>query len=223
MKRKKPDDMVTKTLRVRIKDKHAALLRGMATDTNRVWNQINEMTRDAYLEPIPGFGWVPCGEWLSAFDVNARLNGYTKTHDVAINMFTVQEVSAAHAKARNQFRRSKLRWRTSAGSRRNLGWVPVRMGGITYRHGQISYAGHRFSVWDSYGLSGRTLRAGSFSEDSRGRWYLNVTVDAPKTAQTGTAAVGIDLGLSSIVTCSDAEKLDNALARRSGYARSMPR
>jgi hypothetical protein len=210
MKRKKPENVVTRTLRVRIKDKHAGLLRSMAIETNRVWNHVNEMTRDAYLEPIPGFGWVPCGEWLSSYDVNAKLNGYTKTHDVTINMFTVQEISAIHAKARNQFKRSKLRWRASAGSRRNLGWVPFRIGALTYRQGQVSYAGHRFAIWDSYGLSGKTFRAGSFSEDSRGRWYLNVTVDTEITALTATSAVGIDLGLSSIATCSDGAKLDNA-------------
>jgi transposase len=30
------------------------------------------------------------------------------------------------------------------------------------------------SLWDSYDLSRFELRAGNFSEDSRGRWYLNV-------------------------------------------------
>ena len=40
----------------------------------------------------------------------------------------------------------------------------------------MSFAGHKLNLWDSYGLGQYELRAGSFSEDSRGRWYLNVAM-----------------------------------------------
>ena len=41
----------------------------------------------------------------------------------------------------------------------------------------------------------RGLRAGSFSQDARGRWYFNVAVQVQSKPSAGTAAVGIDLGL----------------------------
>ena len=38
----------TKTLQVRVRDRHAALLRQMAFEVNQVFNFINEMTTDGY-------------------------------------------------------------------------------------------------------------------------------------------------------------------------------
>uniref|UniRef100_UPI0030CA5598 RNA-guided endonuclease InsQ/TnpB family protein n=1 Tax=uncultured Sphaerotilus sp. TaxID=474984 RepID=UPI0030CA5598 len=57
-------------------------------------------------------------------------------------------------------------------------------------------------------------RAGAFSQDARGRWYLNVCVkvDVPKSA--GTGSVGIDLGLKTAATCSDGEALASGLYRK---------
>jgi IS605 OrfB family transposase len=72
------------------------------------------------------------------------------------------------------------------------------------------------SLWDSYDLSRFELRAGNFSEDSRGRWYLNVCV--PRAQRAGEASnkpsldsildrsvpsLGIDLGLSTFAAFSD--------------------
>jgi transposase len=63
------------------------------------------------------------------------------------------------------------------------------------------------SLWDSYGVGSVELRAGNFSEDSRGRWYLNVCVPrAPPGDERNRPSVrsildrsvpslGIDLGL----------------------------
>ncbi|WP_158651003.1 RNA-guided endonuclease InsQ/TnpB family protein, partial [Acinetobacter indicus] len=51
---------------------------------------------------------------------------------------------------------------------------------------------------------------GSFVEDSRGRWYVCLVVDSPKQDKpTATKAVGIDLGLKDIATCSDGTIISN--------------
>ena len=64
-------------------------------------------------------------------------------------------------------------------------------------------------MWDSYGLENYTLRSGSFSEDARGRWYLNVTVDVKKPKPSeGKTSVGIDLGLKSFATMSNGETVE---------------
>lgn len=62
---------------------------------------------------------------------------------------------------------------------------------LRYRSDQVHYHGQAISLWDSYGLAGYELRTGAFSEDARGRWYLNVTVDVARQAPSpGTGAIG---------------------------------
>jgi IS605 OrfB family transposase len=100
----------------------------------------------------------------------------------------------------------------------------------------VYFAGRWLSLWDSYGLGDFELRAGNFSEDSRGRWYLNICV--PRAQRVGlernkpsvgsildrsVPSVGIDLGLKHFAAFSngmppiDAERfycdLEPALAR----------
>jgi len=56
-------------------------------------------------------------------------------------------------------------------------------------------------------LIGYKFRAGSFSEDSRGRWYFNVCVEVETRPTTATTAIGIDLGLKDYATPSEGEPL----------------
>lgn len=51
--------------------------------------------------------------------------------------------------------------------------------------------------------------AGSFSQDSRGRWYFNIVVEAAQIASQATGQVGIDLGLKEVATCSNGLKLES--------------
>lgn len=93
-------------------------------------------------------------------------------------------------------------------SRYSLGWLPFKKGAVTCQNGQVRYAGKLLSLRDSYGLSKHVLRGGSFSEDSRGRWYLNVVVQVEVPPSQGTGAVGIDLGLKECATVSDGQVLE---------------
>ena len=93
-------------------------------------------------------------------------------------------------------------------SKYSLGWIPFKGGHAKYKAGQIQFAGKKFSLWDSYSLADYELRAGSISEDSRGRWYFNVAVQVEAKLSPGTAAVGIDLGLKECATTSTNEKLE---------------
>lgn len=190
----------TKTLKVRIKDKHAPLLRQMARDVNQVWNYLNELSSRSIRERRV---------FMSAFDLQKYTNGFSKVEGVAIGSHTIQEVAAEYATRRKQFKRSRLNWRVSnrASPKYSLGWVPFKIGSAKYKAGQIQFSGHKLGLWDSYGLGRYELRAGSFSEDARGRWYLNVCIQVDAQAATGTAAVGIDLGLKTAATTSDGEVL----------------
>jgi transposase len=136
-----------------------------------------------------------------------------------------------HARSRKQFKKQKLRWRCSGGAKRALGWVPFKTASVKIVAGQVRFCGHHFKLWDSYGLAGYDLKTGSFTEDARGRWYFNATVDVETQPNDATASVGIDLGLKAVATCSDEKKLDRtryiekwaeklAVAQRAGKKKS---
>ncbi|HEU0197432.1 MAG TPA: transposase [Nevskiaceae bacterium] len=207
--------IATKALRLRVKDKHRKVLRAMAREVNTVWNFCNETSASAIRERH---------RFLSGFDLQKLTKGYSLCDGVTIDSTAVQEVCAGYAKARRQFKRTRLRWRVSnpKSRRYSLGWVPFKAGAGKYQSGQVQFAGHRFGLWDSYGLADYTLRAGGFSEDARGRWYLNVVVQVDATPSAGTAEVGIDLGCKDAAATSEGEKLHGrwyrALESRLGIA-----
>ena len=187
-----------KTLRVRIKDKHAKVLDAMACEVNMIWNFVNELSFKHTQRT---------GKFFSAYDMNKYTSGATK-EGLKIHSQTVQSVSAEYVTRRRQLKKSKLRWRVSHGSRRSLGWIPFVVGAVTYKNGQLRYAGQYFDVWDSYGLADYKLRSGSFSQDARGRWYANICVETVATKSAGTESIGIDLGLKDFATLSTGEKIE---------------
>lgn len=189
----------TKTLKVRVRDKHVPLLRRMARSVNFVWNYCNELSHRSIRER---------GVFLSAFDMDRYTKGAGK--ELGLHSQTLQEVSREYATRRLQFRRNRLSWRKSGGVRRSLGWVPFKSGAASWKNGQVYHSGHYFKVWDSYGLGQYKFRSGSFNEDARGRWYFNVVVEVETTQSAGQQAIGIDLGLNDVATCSDGCKLENA-------------
>ncbi|ASJ73306.1 RNA-guided endonuclease InsQ/TnpB family protein [Granulosicoccus antarcticus] len=185
-----------RTLRLRVKDKHAAELSRQARAVNYVWNYINELSERSIRE---------LGCFLSVFDLHSYTTGASK--ELGLHSHTVQKVAGSYVQARIQFRKRKLAWRRSGGVRRSLGWVPFNTGHARWRNGQVHFNGTAYGVWDSYGLAGYTLRSGSFSEDSRGRWYFNVAVEVPIRKSTGKIAMGIDLGCKDAATTSEADVL----------------
>jgi putative transposase len=193
-------------LRLRVKDKHAAWLGGLAREVNTVFNYCNELSAKVFERER---------RFLSGFDFWPFLKGATRG-DCALHLpvQAVQEIAEEYARRRRQHRKVRLAWRKSGGTRRSLGWIPFKVRTIRYRGGQIYFAGRWLSLWDSYGLDSFELRAGNFSEDSRGRWYLNVCVPrAPPDERNkpsvssildrSVPSVGIDLGLSTFAAFSD--------------------
>ena len=199
--------MLIKTLKLRIKDKHARVLSAMAREVNTVWNFCNETSHRAIRERY---------KWLSAYDLQKLTAGYSKCDDVQVGSATAQLVCEEYAKVRKQFKKNKLRWRVSNpnSSKYSLGWIPFKVGCAKYKAGQIVFSGHKFSLWDSYGLAHYELRAGSFVQDARGRWYLCVTVKVQPKSSAGTVSVGIDLGLKEAAATSDGQCIDGRFYRK---------
>ena len=194
----------TKTLQLRIKDKHACVLRQMAREVNQVWNHVNAVSAKA-ARPFHG---KP--RFLSGYDLQKFTAGFSKCDGIAVGSGTVQLVCVEYATRRKQFKKTCLNWRVSnpKSSKYSLGWIPFKGTHAKYRAGQIHFAGQKLSLWDSYGLADYELRAGSFSQDSRGRWYFNVAVQVQSKLSAGTAAIGIDLGLKECATRSTGDKIE---------------
>ena len=60
------------------------------------------------------------------------------------------------------------------------------------------------------GLDDNTkIGAGSFSQDAKGHWYINLPVKVEVTEARPNSAVGIDLGLKELATLSNGAKVEN--------------
>ena len=121
----------------------------------------------------------------------------------------IQGVTEEYVIRRKQFKKRQLRWRSSGGARRSLGWIPFKAGAAVWKNGQVVFNKQHFKVWDSYGLADFRFRSGSFNEDARGRWYFNVVVEVDRQLSPGQDAIGIDLGLKTTATCSDGDRLES--------------
>ena len=171
----------------------------MAADVNFVWNYCNELSFKV---------WTRERRFMSGFDFNPYTRGASK-EGLRVGSAVFQEVSEEFVKKRRAAQRVKLRWRVSNRRRANysLGWIPFKARSLAYRGGQVAFQGLKLSLWDSYGLADYELGAGSISEDSRGRWYLNVTVKVKRRAKPAavdrSSALGLDLGLKSYATDSE--------------------
>jgi len=180
----------------------------MARDVNTVWNFCNE-TQYRSLKRYCNRPKV----WLSGFDLQKLTAGFSKCEGVHVDSRTVQQTCKEFATRLRQFRRQKLNWRVSnrKSPKYSLGWVPFKGEGVRYRSGQLHFNGMSIGLWDSYGLSKYELGAGNFSEDSRGRWYVNIAVKVQveeKRVPDGATTLGIDLGLTTTATYSDGSKFD---------------
>ena len=154
-------DRAVWVLRLRVKDKHAQWLCGLAREVNTVFNYCNELSVKVFERER---------RFLSGFDFWPFLKG-ARRGECALHLpvRAVQEIAEEYARRRRQHQKIRLAWRKSGGARRSLGWIPFKVRTIRYRGGQIYFAGRWLSLWDSYGLGDFELRAGNFSEDSRGR------------------------------------------------------
>jgi putative transposase len=191
-----------KTLKLRIKDKHAKVLIQLASEANFVWNYCNEL----------GYKHLQrTGKFFSAFDIAAYTKGASKS-GVSLHSQTIQAITEELVTRRKQFKKAKLNWRVSNPKSPKIivGLDTVQsVAASIYQNGQVKYAGHWFGLWDSYGLSKYKVRCGSFNQDSRGRWYVNLVVDTPEPATTteGKTPIGIDLGLKDFATLSNGQKI----------------
>jgi transposase len=201
MAKRKPKDpnKVVITLRYRIKDASSANgLDRHACSVNYVWNYCNETSFHAIRNH---------GKFLSAIDLKNLTSGSAK--ELGLNSVTVQAICEEYVTRRVQFKKRKLRWRTSRGSRRSLGWIPFKANSIQIDGDKVCYLGHSYKLWLSRPIEGRVL-TGSFSQDAQGHWYVNLTCEVSRVDVRHTIEdVGIDLGLKTSAVLSDGTVIEN--------------
>ena len=216
---KSSQQQTVRVLRLRLKDKHARVLREKAYWVNTVWNYSNELSCKV---------WERERKFLSGYDFAKYTKGASQA-GIPLHAQTIQAISEAYALRRKQAGKVKLGGRTSGGSRRSLGWIPFKASALQHCNGQIWMSGSDtpLSLWDSYGLSGYDLGSGNLAEDGRGRWYINLCakpkVKPMQQMQLFGESVGIDLGLKDFAATSEgsvieAQKIYRALEEKLSVA-----
>lgn len=187
------------TYRYRLKDSNRkALLKKLSGQVNFVWNFSNEVIRE---------NWRRSRKTTSEKELHALTKGASKLLD--INSQSIQAV-AYECLLRTKKAKKNVRFRTG---KKNLGWVPFNGQTSKYCGDYITYNGFKFRLWQHRKLlEGAVIKTGSFGEDSRGRWYVNLTIDVSDAqAMLPLAAnkdVGIDPGTKTVLTTSDGEKFE---------------
>jgi len=217
-----------RTLRLKVRADGYAWLNAATTEVNQVWNYANATSYKA-AHPFAG-----TGKWLSGFDLDKLTAGATEYFN-RIGSETIQRVNAEFATRRNQFKRAKLRWRASKGSKRSLGWIPFKAAQLKRKGKSLRFAGKAFRVFERELLEGVTWKSGCFAQDAVGDWWLCLPVEREVSQSIAPKeAVGIDLGLKDIAATSDGNKLHSgyfyrnieqkiASAQRRGHKRQAKR
>lgn len=181
------------TYRYRIKDstsgKHLVRL-GWAV--NQVWNYCNEVSMLALRRDK---------HWLSTFElINLCAGAGT---ELGLHSDTMSEICREYVTRRIQFKKRRLKWRSR---KHSLGWIPFKARFLKSEGDTIKYLQRRFRFWLSRAMKG-VVKTGSFTQDARGRWYVNFQCEVEdQGVPVGSTEIGIDLGLTNQLWCSDMEE-----------------
>jgi IS605 OrfB family transposase len=218
----------TRTLRLKVRAEGDSWLNAASIEANQVWNWANDVSAKA-VRPYAGNR-----KWLSGFDLCNLSSGATECMD-RIGADTIQRICTEYATKRKTAKRLKLRWRVSRGAKRSLGWVPFKAASLKRKGRSLRFCGKRFRVFDREYLADHTFRDGCFAQDALGDWYLCVPVQIRVEPSVAPGeSVGIDLGIKTIATTSEGEKLESgrwthayadklAMAQRHGHRRQAKR
>lgn len=185
-------------LTIRYKLKNYKKLKEQAFSVNQVWNFCCETQKTAQRRQRL---------WPSNFTLNNLLTSCGQELAIASDVF--QCAAARFVSARSAFKRCP-KFRASRGSKRSLGWVPFMSGrGIKVSVIGVTFMKVFYPCWVDRPLPG-PVKCGSFNEDAKGNWYVNLVCEVPEAlAKVEGEEIGIDLGLKDLATLSTGEKLEN--------------
>jgi transposase len=172
------------TYKFRLRDKHVSELNRQARAVNYVWNYCNETQQKAARSGR---------KWLTWIDLKNLTAGSSKLLD--LHAHTIQQVCIQYDRARSAKRKPWLRWR----GKRSLGWIPFAASHVSFDGKTFKFRGVRYETMHLRDLpAGVKIAAGSFNQDSKGRWHLNAVVEVATADHAPLTRVGIDLGLKDL-------------------------
>ena len=182
------------TVKLRLRDKHAASLNPQARAVNFVWNYCNDAQKHAFETKR---AWKD--KWLS-YKTFAGLTAGAVKEGLDLHSHTVQRVCKQYVTSRKQHKKRWLRYR----GRRSLGWVPFNTGHVCFDGEAFTFRGIRYTTMHLRDIlkPGMEIGAGSFNQDARGRWYINAAIEIEEATHAPSTRVGIDLGLESVIALS---------------------
>ena len=188
------------TYRYRLKDGGSKVnrLRAMSSHVNLVWNLSNEYIRKRWKES-------------RFYTTKSHLHEITKgsSKEILINSQTIQ-ATAYEVLLRVQKTKKKVRFRSR---KKNLGFIPFNGQTFKLYKGYLNYNGFNINYWNHRDFpEGSVIKTGSFSEDSEGKWYVNLNIEISDSSyyleQAPDHAIGIDPGIKSVLTTSDGIKYE---------------
>jgi putative transposase len=184
-----------RTLRLKVKAESYPWLNAAGREVNVVWNYANEISARA-ARPFVGRP-----KWLSAYQLDKLTAGATECF-ARIGSETIQRVNAEFATRRKQFKKIKLRWRVSRGSKRSLGWLPFKAVQLKRRGRYLRFSGKTIRVFERDKLENVVWKSGCFAQDAVGDWYLCLPVECSAVARAPTREAVGEAGYSSRVLTS---------------------
>lgn len=186
------------TYKFRLKDggskrKH---LNRWACAVNQVWNYCNE----ASFQTLRKYS-----KWVSRNDLEKLTTG--SGNELGLNSQVVQQICKEYVVRRVQFKKMRLSWRRSHGTRRSLGWIPCTNQNVKVDGDRIKFGGKSFRFWKSREIPA-AIKSVSFNEDTLGHWFVNFMCEVPDDFQAGTLDLGVDLGCKTQATLSDGRKFE---------------
>jgi transposase len=122
---------------------------------------------------------------------------------------TIQRVNGEYAQKRRIARRYRLRWRTSRGPRRSLGWIPMKAASLNRKGRAVRFCGKTFRVFEPERLEGVKWKQGCFAQDAVGDWWLCLPIKVQiEESVPPLEKVGIDLGLKEVAVTSDGARCE---------------
>jgi len=181
------------TFRFRVKDKNRLKqLRTNAWKVNRIWNYCVEYHRSCV------------NFWPSHFDLVKATQALGK--EIDIHSDTRNLVCKQFVISRNTHKKCP-KFRKSSGSKRSLGWTPFIRRAVRLCNDSITYKKVTYRFWKHREFP-QKFRSGAFVEDSTGKWFITFSADVSNLQQAPDVCVGIDLGLKTLATLSNGEKLE---------------
>lgn len=200
------------TYRFRLKDRRLKELKRQAGAVNFVWNYCNEVMRRR---------WKESRKYTNENDLHKLTAGASK--ELNLSAQTIGLIRREFCQKSVQFKKP-LRWRSG---KKNLGWIPLCNQSIKLDDDRIIFMKRTYPFWKSRDIpEGGRVMSGSFSEDSLGHWYVNLTVKLPDDKyyqeSAKTSEVGIDPGIKTIMTLSTGEKFERDILTKE-YATKLAR